>query len=723
MSSYTALKNHRTTSVWTLAAPPWQTAAPVGVPAGLTKELFRAWCEDLTTDHVFYAPVVGINPGMRITNDNPVARRFGFVADYDSDSLVPLTDQEIIDLVDVGLKKKGIRPQWLCRTFSGKARLVWEFEKPIAGEPVELMDKAVEAFIAEAGVKRLLPGYDATSAKGSQYFELGHSWTDLQGVQVPAATLAGCVFEAAKRMTLKADSDVEIPLEVVLAEIEDRWPGRLSGDISWGTRVPLFWIPDGIQRIGGMIVTNGVVCYSDRAGKSFLTWREVLGESFVKTYETKQIESVLDNIYYDGAKYWIKVSSDRWVPRNKEDAMLHIRAAGFSAQLAKGQRLSPAESVVKAVQDTRSIEGTAPFLFDPRETVEWQGETFLNISTRKPMAPAGGDGDISKWPWLFNFLQGFLDADPTIPTDPIDHLLAWIQRLWLSARIGRLELGHLVILAGESDTGKSLFAQFIMRQIMGGGTDAAGYLLAAGTGFNKQLAEVAVWNVDDGVSASNFADHKKFTEMLKKTAANPEVNYHPKYRDSVVLPWRGRVVVTCNTDASSLEILPQLDGTILDKIMLFHLSDRKPDFPESKVLEAMIKAELPHFLDWLLGWVPPPEVINGTARYRVTSYHHSELVRTSREKSPEQNFADLIELWADQKRTMEPGVREWRGNPTRLLQEMLNSDLQALARSYDPRRAGMMLSQLKAVGNPRIVNHQKGGKKNVYVLSLDDMDL
>lgn len=717
MSRFTHTKNLRDTAVTVSALPPWQIKSPSLIPAGLTKEQFREWSANTSTNHVFYAPVVGVNSGLRISHDNPVALRHGFVADYDSDLLVPLSDQDLIAMVDASLLKKGIRPGWLCRTFSGKARLVWEFDKPVAGEPEVLAEKALENFITQAGVKRLLPGYDETSSKPNQYFELGTSWTDLQGAPVDSATLSTCIFDAAKRLTLSADSDIEIPIEAVADEIESRWPGQLVGDISWGTRVPLFWIPDGNPRIGAMIVTNGVVCYSDRAGKGFLTWREILGDAFVRAYESKQVESVLSSMYYDGAKYWVKVMNNRWVPRNKEDVMLHIRAAGFSNQLVKGQRLSPAETALKAVQDTRSIDGTAPFLFDTRETVEWHGEKFLNVSTRMPMSPAGGDGDPSRWPWMLDFLSGFLDSDPDITGDPMDFLLAWIQRMWKSARQGRMELGHLVILAGAANTGKSLFAQYILRQIMGGGTDASAYLLAAG-GFNKQLAEVAVWNVDDGVSASNFQDHRKFSEMLKKTAANPEVNYHPKYRDSVVLPWRGRVVVTCNTDAASLDIIPQLDGTILDKIMLFRLTDRKPDFPDSIVLEKIIREELPHFLDWLDTWVPPIEVSGGSSRYGIRAHHHGELVRSAQEKSQAQNFADLVDMWAEQM-IAAGNTEDWRGNPSQLMQALLDSNLKDLARSYSPQRAGTLLAQLKATGYSRILRHMTGAKRNIYVLQLN----
>ena len=44
---------------------------------------------------------------------------------------------------------------------------------------------------------------------------------------------------------------------------------RWTGDFDVGCRGPLFWIDDGIDREGCQVAEDGMICYSDRAGRGF----------------------------------------------------------------------------------------------------------------------------------------------------------------------------------------------------------------------------------------------------------------------------------------------------------------------------------------------------------------------------------------------------------------------------------------------------------------------
>jgi hypothetical protein len=722
--AWTYLKNHLEQVTAKSTTPPWQTLPPAGIPTGIDKKAFRAWCADPKTDHVFFSAAEGVNPGVRASAANPTHLMHGFVGDYDSDHLINMTDQQVLDEITKRTAGKGIMPNHLSRTFSNKIRLVWVFETPLPGDIPEALRKTIELFVKEAKANEMLEnGLDDTSKDPTQFFELGRGWLDLGHPPVPEAKLQALYFKAASTTVTQAEAVTSIPLGLVEDEINKQYPGAITGiTLSNAVRVPLFWLRDGDPARSAQVGENGIWAYSDR-DQGFHSWSKLLGAAFVKEFEEHQISSAVSTFYFDGERYWRKLPSGKWCHHKKEDAVMHIEAMGFSAKPDKTGK-SPVKQMLIHIQDHRRIDGVAPFLFSPEETVTHQGELYLNSSTRKPMDPAAGsDGDPATWPWLFDFLQGFLDVDPAIPTDPIDHLLAWIQRAWQTARTGRIELGHLVFLVGQADTGKTLFSQYVLRQIMGGGADASDFMLK-GSGFNKQMAEVPIWNVDDGVSAANFNDHKKFSEMLKKTAANPELNYHPKYRDAVVMPWRGRVVITCNTDASSLQILPTLDGTIKDKLHLFRLTDRKPAFPPSAVLEATIKDELPHFLAWLDQWSPPADVIGGSARYGIKEYHHSEIIQVVREMSQEQNFKDIIERWVMQRQMIDPAFMEWTGKPSHLFHELTNTDgsdafNRLVQNKYTPERIGTLLKKLREQGDPMIGRYHNKAKRNIYTLQFE----
>ena len=53
-------------------------------PKFKTKADYREWCADSSTDHVFYSTLEGRAPSKRISNDNPVHKIYGVVADYDA---------------------------------------------------------------------------------------------------------------------------------------------------------------------------------------------------------------------------------------------------------------------------------------------------------------------------------------------------------------------------------------------------------------------------------------------------------------------------------------------------------------------------------------------------------------------------------------------------------------------------------------------------------------
>src|SRR6056300_1644665 len=103
---------------------------PTKKPSFKSKADYREWCSSPSTDHVFYSCAEGRAPSKRISNDNPVHRVYGVVADYDSP----------VNWVNFESKLEGVCvaapfPTWASKTQSGYLRLVWEFDEPIPIDP------------------------------------------------------------------------------------------------------------------------------------------------------------------------------------------------------------------------------------------------------------------------------------------------------------------------------------------------------------------------------------------------------------------------------------------------------------------------------------------------------------------------------------------------------------------------------------------------------------
>jgi hypothetical protein len=227
----------------------------------------------------------------------------------------------------------------------------------------------------------------------------------------------------------------------------------------------------------------------------------------------------------------------------------------------------------------------------------------------------------------------------------------------------------VVFVAGPNDFGKTFLSSFVMREIAGGHTDPR-KLLLEGAEFNKEAGEVGAWSIDDLNGIVDTKTRRKFSDAIKQVAASDSILYHPKYADSVKIPWLGRMMVTCNTDAMSLTSIPDMSGHIKDKVMLFKVGDGswRPTFPPRHDLEAKVKAELPHFLRWLLNWTPPAGVTEGASeRFGVCDFHHPDLVAHSRKLDGVTHFRDALEEFRGDPAILSAGG--WEGRAGQLLRD------------------------------------------------------
>ena len=335
-----------------------------------------------------------------------------------------------------------------------------------------------------------------------------------------------------------------------------------------------------------------------------------------------------EELYFDGERYWSKLPDDRWVSDIHSNAMSNVR------QKYGLFKPSYIEQVLYEARMERRVDGVFPYIHNKTELIEEHGGTFLNISRRKVCAPAQTDG---LFPWLKTYFDNIFDSSAPIQRDIF---LAWFQRLYKSAYEGDLQAGQAIIIAGPTGTGKTLLNRKVVGAALGGFTDAAEYLLGK-TNFNKEAAETAVWCVDDNRGGATWEKHDEFANSLKRYVANPQIPYHPKFRDATTVTWRGRIGVTCNLDEKSLSILPELDSSIIDKMLWFKTSSFKPDF---KDVEEVIAEELPFFLRWLLNWTPPANVIKGDERFKVMPYQHPDLVDAARAASADYQLTEMLAI-------------------------------------------------------------------------------
>jgi len=673
-------------------------------PTFKNKADYREWCSNSNTDHVFYSCVEGRAPSKRVSNDNPVHKIYGVVADYDS----PVDWKSFRNKLANACASIPT-PTWASRTQSGYLRLVWEFEAVIPIDP-SMYDSFMGYINKALKMDKLFAGFDKTSLKPNQYFELGEDWIKT-GDEIPTDVVHACLSKAVSSKPPES-SDTSIPLDVVASEVESRFPNRWFGEFEVGARGPLFWIDDGINRDGCQIVEDGIVCYSDRAGKGFMSWSDIFGSSFVKDYETKKLANLLDEYWFNG-KTFFKLLYGNAVSIPKEQLLLELRQAGFSVRVRRGRAISEVEEALLTVSNNNRIDEIAPVVFSKERIVSYNASRILNCSNLVPVDP-DSDGDPSKWPFLHQwFNQLFVNSSKN---PALDYFYSWMQRFY-TAVLDRVPLqGQALLLVGPTGRGKSLLSNKIISGLVGGFSDASDYL-SGQTKFNKDLGRVASWVIDDTTSAASFQDQRRATELLKRAVANPRVEYMAKYADAMSIPWTGRVILSLNMDANSLSVIPSLDTSNRDKLMALLISDKSTNsFPANAQLEATIEQELPHFGKFLLDW-KVPQAVEDVGRFGVKSYIDPTIADAAYDNSSRSSIAELVEFFAKRCREVYPEMGRWSGTLTEfqvMIHDLNNGRDVGSSRNLEFCRRGMItLEEASRVNNKirPVISHGQGGGK------------
>ena len=631
-------------------------------PAFTSKDEYAKWCHDAGTDHVFYYLAEPEYPTMRSSGQNPVKFLHGVVADYDGSP----------DLIKAELAKlkftAGKAPTYVTTTFSNKARLLWAFEKPVPVFTGEVMEKFMSILAKELDVKRLLPGLDegAWSNPHTPY-ELGTDWRQPYGdVRLAHSLVVTAIHDASAKAKFKSDGPV-IPMEAIAAEVDRRWPGRWTGPFVEGARGVRFWDAKADNTTGCTLRENGVQAWTGEC--KFLPWVDVLGTDFVKKYRENRIGGAIDGCYYDGQYYWMRDLEEQW--RHYSGQQISRRLAVKSGLSTEVRRGAPSEvsQALTTIEDSRSVDGAFPCLFMADEIVRDGRKKFLNIS-RVQTLPT--DAKPRQWgegfPWLAAYIDGLFNDE----LKQRDVFLSWVGHFYNHARVGRPMKGHALFVAGPVSAGKTFLSQFIIGKLMGGHSEASDYMLA-NTSFNEDLFSAPIWTVDDATMAAGRDRHEMYSQMVKKFVANPYQQYHPKFRKAVTFRFNGRLIVTMNDDPKSVKMLPDIEVSMLDKVVILKAGKPGTDFrgAESKAL-----AELPAFADYLANWKTPAWLLtkgDEGARFGFDAWHHPELIETARDSSSSAGVKELLEMWRPLWFRKSDKL-EWSGTATELLVELRSTE-------------------------------------------------
>ena len=687
-----------TTDQVTVSEQPWKDFPVDEAALKLDKDKYKARWFSPDTKHCLFSLCEGQNSAYIVSQGNQCAMVHGFAADYDG-----VFTPDIIDAAKEKAPSRFL-PRWWSVSQSGGLHLVWTFDRPVAVANNAHASELLHVVASKIKAVRWGVGYDPDSEKCTQVMDVGREWHEFSAVgRIPTEEVivwdADLLKSKAKKLM---DEVVDIPFEVVAGEIKKReWPHQPPERIDVGVRCVRFWDASADNATAAQFTKDGLRVYTPHDG-GWVSWKRLLGPEFCEQYTAKSMAPFYEDTFYCHTKdeYWRFFRNDTPVHFEKRtEKVLRrdlIAEAKLATKPAKGEDMSELDRALYTITRRSVVDVVAPILYRPVGKIRVAGlGTVLNTSLVTVVKPAPRlaivspedlerpdcperfrkDPSICEWdnpfavqgfPHIHRYLtcmfmrgQGTFDqwAKDGYPLhrpsdgrpfeflqDPqLVHLLSWTAHFYRNgARMPEHpSVGTVLILAGPTGIGKSLFASGLLGGLMGG-WDYADKMYLEGSRFNSETVKKPVHVIDDKLGSRSHRDRLKFTEALKVLAANGRVRCEAKFGSAVEgLPWPGRVVILSNVDSQSMSVLPDLDMSTRDKFTMLRLGNAKYPFGSRDEIAPWLSGELPAFARFLLGWEIPPEIRD--ERFGVKAVQHSDMAQASAENGLTQILVDVLD--------------------------------------------------------------------------------
>lgn len=382
--------------------------------------------------------------------------------------------------------------------------------------------------------------------------------------------------------------------------------------------------------------------------------------------QTQPTEVKPIDAFYDPAKrcYWIPNDRGDMIEVSETSMTRHLINAGFVHNKSQGAALLDDELI--RLQRTRDVLYAGPLAGHDVGLQEQCGQRILVTRSPRLLLPVVG-----ACPSIEQLIFDLFD-DPDHPElDQIPYVLGWLKVAYESLLHKQLRPGQALAIAGPRDCGKSLL-QALITEVLGGRSAKPYRYMSGATEFNGDLFGAEHLMIEDEVAFTDIRARRHFGARIKDFTVNATQSCHGKNRPALSLKPFWRLSITLNDEPENLLILPPIDDSLEDKIIL--LKAKKAGLPadigtaEGRVRYwSQLMRELPMFLDALVQFPIPAALQSG--RFGVKHFQHPTLIAALSEMSPEMRLMGLI----DAALTEQEHVGQWTGTATELEQLLSES--------------------------------------------------
>lgn len=372
---------------------------------------------------------------------------------------------------------------------------------------------------------------------------------------------------------------------------------------------------------------------------------------------------------------------------------------GISRTIRNTTGTTPADRALLWLMQNRHVSYAGPLAGYPVGCHEMGSQRVLvteALTLPETWPKAWPKGTPEDWPTIREIVVSLLDD---FEHEQADAFFIWCAASFkeLQARLkgGKVPVGerpfrHCPALAiiGERGCGKSALIDLVLKPLFGGREADPLNFLREGK-FNADLFPAALLKLDDKGASANLEERRQRGDALKALIWQEFQRMEGKGLDAVMVAPFWRLVIAANPEDSSLNVLPTLNDSLRDKLILLRAKPAE-NLPADDAAKAAwvkaIRAELPAFALWLTKY-KPRRGLKLDARTGVLNLWHPEVAGALLEKQPECKAREVIaELFP----------MPWEGTATEFYKEVRQRDgaghFEGLFASID--KCGRMLTEL-----------------------------
>jgi hypothetical protein len=295
------------------------------------------------------------------------------------------------------------------------------------------------------------------------------------------------------------------------------------------------------------------------------------------------------------------------------------------------------------------------------DLVKCGGFDWLVTSSPNLIEPSAG-----KYPNLKRLIETLLpEYEAQIAT------YSWLKIQMQAIRSGRHSKCPMLILAGDTDDGKSLFLRLMT--ILRGGREINPMKAWNGESANwtDHLIGAECLNIDDSGAQKDYRSRENLSAKFKEAIYADSVTIDKRHTTAFTLEPRPvwGVVMAVNAESNAIKVVPALDGADMkDKAIVLRTQraeilnrDGGDEFADKRMQTYL--DELPAFLYWLLNSFKLPAVLPQgcvTSRSGAVIYRDPNAMKMLHRASPAGLLEDAL-LEYREKETKSPIGGQWNG--------------------------------------------------------------